>query len=63
MTEPSINSREFAHVVRLLRALPERYRYNAHYAATFWDDERIAEAERNGDLPGRPGELPLARLQ
>jgi hypothetical protein len=54
----NITSREFAYVVRLLRQMDERYRYYAFYAAKFWDDTRIAEAERNGDVPGNNDVLP-----
>jgi hypothetical protein len=47
----------FYAAVRLLRALPERYRVMALHAAMFWPDDRLNAAEDNGDLPGHPGEL------
>jgi hypothetical protein len=48
---------DFHYVVRQLRAIPERYRILALYAATYWSDEKLDQAERDGDLPGRPGEI------
>jgi hypothetical protein len=50
-------SQEFCRVVCLLRQLPEQYRVMALHAAMFWSDERLLEADANGDLPGNPGEL------
>jgi hypothetical protein len=47
----------FYSTVRLLRALPERYRVMALHAAMFWSDDRLNAAELNGDLPGHLGEL------
>jgi hypothetical protein len=48
----------------MLRGMHERYRHMALYAATFWDDERLLEAEAAGDLPGNDGALSAAgRLQ
>jgi hypothetical protein len=58
-----LSSPQFYAAVRALRAMPERFRFYAHFAATFWDDDQIVEAERNGDVPGNPGELPPAQLQ
>jgi hypothetical protein len=49
-------SPNFHHVVRLLRAMGPRYAMLAVYAAQFWSDEKLDDAEREGDLPGRPGE-------
>jgi len=57
--EQPLFSSEFILVVRLLRALPERHRHYAHFAANYWPEDYLAEAEQNGDLPGRPGDLPV----
>jgi hypothetical protein len=48
---------DFHHVVRLLRALVPEYRVMALHAAMFWSDEKFQDAEINGDLPARPGEI------
>jgi hypothetical protein len=47
----------FHFVVRLLRAMPARNRLLAVYAAEYWSDDRLDDAERDGDLPGRPNEV------
>jgi hypothetical protein len=51
-------SREFCDVVRALRKMHEQYRHMALFAATFWSDKRLEQAERNGDVPGRDRGLP-----
>jgi hypothetical protein len=63
MPAPVLSSPEFFAAVRMLRAMSARYRHYAFYAANFWDDEQIAEAEAAGDVPGNPGELAPAQLQ
>ena len=55
--QPSTASHDFYRVVRLLRQLHPRYQVHALYAAMFWSDERLLNAEAGGDLPGNPGEL------
>jgi hypothetical protein len=47
----------FYAAVRLLRALPERYRVMALHAALFWSDERLSAAEMDGYLPGQADEI------
>jgi hypothetical protein len=56
MPKPATN---FFDVVHLLRQLEPRYQLMALFAAQFWSDEKLEAAERNGDLPGRDGELKL----
>jgi hypothetical protein len=50
-------SHEFCRVVCLLKQMAPEYRVMALHAAMFWSDERLLEADENGDLPGLPGEL------
>jgi hypothetical protein len=47
----------FYKIVRLLRTMSEENRHRALYAAMFWSDDKLDGAERNGDLPGQPGEM------
>lgn len=54
MTERSETSNFFS-AVRLLRAMHPRFAMMALYAAQFWSDEKLDDAELAGDLPGRPG--------
>jgi hypothetical protein len=44
--------------VRLLRALGPRHALLAVYAAAYWSDEKLDSDEREGNVPGRPGEFP-----
>jgi hypothetical protein len=62
MTLFSEKSPEFHRAVHLLRTLPPEYRVMALHAAMFWSDEKLDEAESNGDLPGRAGELARSKL-
>lgn len=55
--QASSASQDFYRVVTLLRRLHPRYQVHALYAAMFWSDERLLNAEANGDLPGNPGGL------
>ena len=58
MTQPASSaSQDFYRVVTLLRQLHPRYQVHALYAAMFFTDERLLNAEANGDLPGNPGGL------
>ena len=47
----------FHELVRVMRAIGPQQTALADYAARFWSDERLEDAERDGDLPGRPGEV------
>jgi hypothetical protein len=55
--QASSASQDFYRAVTILRRLHPRYRHHALYAAMFWSDERLLNAEANGDLPGNPGGL------
>jgi hypothetical protein len=48
---------DFYNAVRSLKRLDPRHQMLVLYIAQFWSDERLAEAERIGDLPGQPGML------
>jgi hypothetical protein len=47
----------FYEVVRLFRGSGSQFAMRVLYAAMHWDDARLEDAERAGDLPGRPGEI------
>jgi hypothetical protein len=47
----------FYRAVRLLRRMGADHAHLALFAALFWDDEKLDDAELAGDLPGRSAEL------
>jgi hypothetical protein len=45
----------FYRVVRMLRRMAPDHALQALFAAFFWPDEKLDDAELAGDLPGQPG--------
>jgi hypothetical protein len=54
---------DFYNAVHSLKRLDRRHQALASYIAEFWSDDRLAEAEWTGDLPGQPGALGPARTE
>jgi hypothetical protein len=53
----------FHRVAKMLREMPnDELRFMCLFAACYWSEERFAEAEHRGDIPGNDGFVQTAPL-
>jgi hypothetical protein len=51
------DEKTFYEIVRLFRGSGPQFAMRVLYAAMNWSDARLEDAERRGEVPGRPSEI------